>query len=160
MQSVCLSQVLIERLYSWNYGRTDFKQCISCNNGIRLQEFNTATGFAALCIRSPRIVVTVASWMEHNVFSVSSMFPCNTGTKVRHKKLHSSHIHSCNILVTAIHSYWAVRLHASSSISFYSILFMFYLTTFSVAQIINLLATSNDRKTGRVERKWNEVVVA
>jgi hypothetical protein len=37
--SVFLWQVLIERQNSWNYVRTDFKQCISCNNGIRLQEF-------------------------------------------------------------------------------------------------------------------------
>jgi hypothetical protein len=32
--SACLWQVLIERQNSWNYGRTDFKQWISCNNGI------------------------------------------------------------------------------------------------------------------------------
>jgi hypothetical protein len=43
--SVCLWQVLIERQNSWNYGRTDFKQCISCNDGIRLQEFNIAICF-------------------------------------------------------------------------------------------------------------------
>jgi hypothetical protein len=42
--SVCLWQVLIERQNSWNYDRTDFKQCISCNNGIRLQEFRIAIG--------------------------------------------------------------------------------------------------------------------
>jgi hypothetical protein len=34
-----------------NYGRTDFKQCISCNNGIQLQEFNTAIGFEVLCVK-------------------------------------------------------------------------------------------------------------
>jgi hypothetical protein len=46
-----LWQVLIERQNSWNYGRTDFKQCISCNNGIRLQEFNIAIGFVVLCVK-------------------------------------------------------------------------------------------------------------
>jgi hypothetical protein len=35
-ENVCLRHVLIERQRSWNYGRTDFKQSISCNNGIRL----------------------------------------------------------------------------------------------------------------------------
>jgi hypothetical protein len=35
---VCVWQVHIERQKSWNYGRTDFKQCISCNNGIRPRE--------------------------------------------------------------------------------------------------------------------------
>jgi hypothetical protein len=27
------------------YGRTDFKQCVSCNNGMWLEEFNIAVGF-------------------------------------------------------------------------------------------------------------------
>jgi hypothetical protein len=48
--SVSLWQVLIERQNTWNYGRTDFKQCISCNNGIWLQEFNIAIGFVVLCV--------------------------------------------------------------------------------------------------------------
>jgi hypothetical protein len=30
---------------NWNYGHADFKQRISCNNGIRLQEFNTIVAF-------------------------------------------------------------------------------------------------------------------
>jgi hypothetical protein len=41
---VCLWQVPSEQQNSWKYGRTDFKQCISCNNGIRLQEFNISIG--------------------------------------------------------------------------------------------------------------------
>jgi hypothetical protein len=49
--SVCLWQVLIERQNSWNHGRTDFKQCISCNNGIRLQELHRATGSLLLCVK-------------------------------------------------------------------------------------------------------------
>jgi hypothetical protein len=49
--SVCLWQVLIERQNSWNYGRTDFKQCISCNNGIRLQGLNTAIDFVVSCVK-------------------------------------------------------------------------------------------------------------
>jgi hypothetical protein len=48
---VCLWQALVERQNSWNYGRVDFKQCISCNNGIRMQEFNTAIGFIVLCVK-------------------------------------------------------------------------------------------------------------
>jgi hypothetical protein len=35
---------------SWNYGRTDFKQCISCNNRIWLQECHVATGFVVSCV--------------------------------------------------------------------------------------------------------------
>lgn len=31
-----------------NYGSTDFKQCISFNNGIRLKEFNIAICFVVL----------------------------------------------------------------------------------------------------------------
>jgi hypothetical protein len=53
--SVCLWQVLIEQQNSWNYGRTDFKQCISCNNGIRLQEFNIAIGFVVLCVKGVHV---------------------------------------------------------------------------------------------------------
>jgi hypothetical protein len=50
--SVCLWQVLlIERQNSWNYGRTDIKQWISCNNGIRLQEFNIAIGFVVVSVK-------------------------------------------------------------------------------------------------------------
>jgi hypothetical protein len=41
-RSVALWQVLIERQNSSNYGRTDFKQCISCNGEIWLQEFDIA----------------------------------------------------------------------------------------------------------------------
>jgi hypothetical protein len=48
-ESVCLWQVLIERQDSWNYGRIDFNQFISCNNGIRLQQFNSVTG--SVCLR-------------------------------------------------------------------------------------------------------------
>jgi hypothetical protein len=40
--SVCLWQVLIKWQNSWNYGRTDLKYCINCNNEIWLQEFNIA----------------------------------------------------------------------------------------------------------------------
>jgi hypothetical protein len=43
--------VLIEQQNNWYYGRTDFKQCISCNNGIRLQEFNTDIDFVLLRIK-------------------------------------------------------------------------------------------------------------
>jgi hypothetical protein len=32
-------------------GRTDFKQYTSCNNGIRLQEFNIAIGFVVLRVK-------------------------------------------------------------------------------------------------------------
>jgi hypothetical protein len=46
--SVCLWEVLIDPRNSWNYGCTYFKQCISCNNGIRPQEFNIAVG---LCVK-------------------------------------------------------------------------------------------------------------
>jgi hypothetical protein len=49
-RSVYLWQVLIERQNSWNYGRTDFKQCISCNNGIRLQEYNVAISLVVLSV--------------------------------------------------------------------------------------------------------------
>jgi hypothetical protein len=49
--SFCLLQVLIERQNSLNFGRTDFKQCISCNNGILLQEFNITIGFDVLCVK-------------------------------------------------------------------------------------------------------------
>jgi hypothetical protein len=45
--SVCLWQVLIERQNSWNNSRTYFKQCISWNKGVRLQEFNIHTVSAA-----------------------------------------------------------------------------------------------------------------
>jgi hypothetical protein len=31
--------------FSWNYGHTNLKQCISCSNGTRLQEFSNASGF-------------------------------------------------------------------------------------------------------------------
>jgi hypothetical protein len=34
---------------SSNYGRTDFRQSISGNNGIQLQEFNIAHRFVVLC---------------------------------------------------------------------------------------------------------------
>lgn len=37
--------VLIKRQNSLNWGRTCFKQCTSCNNGVQLQEFNIAVGF-------------------------------------------------------------------------------------------------------------------
>jgi hypothetical protein len=50
--SVCLWQVLIERQNSWNYGRTDFKQCISRSYGIRLQKFNIAIGVVILCVKA------------------------------------------------------------------------------------------------------------
>lgn len=40
-RSVCRWQMLIERQNRWNYGRTDFKQCISCNNGMWLQKFSS-----------------------------------------------------------------------------------------------------------------------
>jgi hypothetical protein len=49
--SVCLWQVRIDRQNSWNYDRTNFKQCISCNKGIWLQEFNIAIGFVVLCVK-------------------------------------------------------------------------------------------------------------
>jgi hypothetical protein len=50
--SVCLWQLIIERQNSWDYVRIDFKQCISCNNGIRPQEFNIAVGFVVLCLKA------------------------------------------------------------------------------------------------------------
>jgi hypothetical protein len=46
--SVCLWQELIGRQNSWDQGCTDFKQCISCNNGIRLPEFNIAIRLVVL----------------------------------------------------------------------------------------------------------------
>jgi hypothetical protein len=49
--SVRVWQVLIERQNSWNYGRTDFKQRIRCNNGIRLQELNIAISFVVLYLK-------------------------------------------------------------------------------------------------------------
>jgi hypothetical protein len=49
--SVDLWQVLIRWQNSWNYDRTDFQQCINYNNGLRLQEFNIATGLVVLCVK-------------------------------------------------------------------------------------------------------------
>jgi hypothetical protein len=49
--SVCLWQVLTEWQNSWNYGCTNLKQCISCNNETQLQEFNIAIGFVVLCMK-------------------------------------------------------------------------------------------------------------
>jgi hypothetical protein len=49
--SVCLWQVLIERPSSCYCGRTDFKQCVSCNNRILLQEFSIAIRFIVLCVK-------------------------------------------------------------------------------------------------------------
>jgi hypothetical protein len=49
--SVCLRQVVIERQSSWSCGRTDFKQCINCNNAIRLQEFNISVDFVVLYVK-------------------------------------------------------------------------------------------------------------
>jgi hypothetical protein len=60
--SVCLWQVLIERKNSWNYGHIDFKQCISCNNGIQLQEFNIATGFVVFCVKGCFLNGLLCSW--------------------------------------------------------------------------------------------------
>jgi hypothetical protein len=59
--------MLIERQDSWNYGRTDFKQCISCNNGIRLQEFNIAVGFIVCAWRGSCVVVRVVFQIERSV---------------------------------------------------------------------------------------------
>jgi hypothetical protein len=47
--TVCLWKVSIERQNIWNYGSTDFKQCISCKHWIRLHEFNTDIGSFVLC---------------------------------------------------------------------------------------------------------------
>jgi hypothetical protein len=47
----CLWQVLTERQNSWNYCRIDFKQCISCNNGIRLQKFIIAIVFVVFWVK-------------------------------------------------------------------------------------------------------------
>jgi hypothetical protein len=49
--SLCLWQVLIKWQNSWNYGRTYLKQCITCNIGIWLQEFNIAIGFVILHVK-------------------------------------------------------------------------------------------------------------
>jgi hypothetical protein len=49
--SVCLWQVLTEWQNSWSYGHTDFKQCVSCNNRIWVQEFNIAVGFIAFLMK-------------------------------------------------------------------------------------------------------------
>jgi hypothetical protein len=40
--------MLVERQNSWNYSRADLKQYISCNNGVRLQEFNSSI---RLCVK-------------------------------------------------------------------------------------------------------------
>jgi hypothetical protein len=37
--------VLIEQQNSRNYGPADFKQCVSCNSGLLLQEFSIVIGF-------------------------------------------------------------------------------------------------------------------
>jgi hypothetical protein len=47
----CLCQVLISDKTSEITAVTDFKQCISCNNGIRLRELNIATGFVVLWVK-------------------------------------------------------------------------------------------------------------
>jgi hypothetical protein len=47
--NVC--QVLIEGQSSRNDRRIDLKQCISCNNRIRLQEFSIAIGFIDLSMK-------------------------------------------------------------------------------------------------------------
>jgi hypothetical protein len=50
--SVCLWRVLIECQKSWNYGRTDFKQWISCTRATRQQEFGSSIDFVDLCPKS------------------------------------------------------------------------------------------------------------
>jgi hypothetical protein len=93
--SSCLWQVLIERQKSWNYGRTDFKQCISCNDGMRLQEFNLFSSFCeqrgaciiirfvfqmdtfcSLCV-SPVITYKemYAEWLTHSSNWRCNLFP-------------------------------------------------------------------------------------
>jgi hypothetical protein len=49
--SVRLRQVLTERQKSRDYGRTDLKRCIACNNEIRLQELNCTIGFIILSVK-------------------------------------------------------------------------------------------------------------
>jgi hypothetical protein len=49
--SVCVWKALVERKDSWNFRRAGFRQYISCNNGIRLRELNTAFGFVVLCMK-------------------------------------------------------------------------------------------------------------
>jgi hypothetical protein len=49
--SVCLWQVDIERQTAEKYDRTDFKRCISCNKGTRLQESRIFTGVVLLCVK-------------------------------------------------------------------------------------------------------------
>jgi hypothetical protein len=55
---------LIERQKSWNYGHIDFKQCISCNNAIQLQEFN--------------IIIFVVLYVH--VFTFWTFFPAKRGS--------------------------------------------------------------------------------
>jgi hypothetical protein len=43
--SICLWKVLIKRQNSWNNIHTNFNQCISCSNGIWLQEFSFGRWF-------------------------------------------------------------------------------------------------------------------
>jgi hypothetical protein len=49
--SACLWQGILNWRNSFSYVCTDFKQCISCNNRIWLQELNVATGFIILCVK-------------------------------------------------------------------------------------------------------------
>jgi hypothetical protein len=58
--------LLIERKNSWNRCRTDFRQCISWNNGIRQKEFNTAIGFVVLRMKGSMWIVngTLCIWVS------------------------------------------------------------------------------------------------
>lgn len=51
---------------SWNYGRAHFKQCISCNGGVQLQEFDIYIGLVFCQWKCLCLVVTV-DFLEHPV---------------------------------------------------------------------------------------------
>lgn len=68
--STYLWQMLIERRNKLNCAHIDLKQCISSYNGIRLQEFNIATGFVVLCLKG--FVSSTKSWFLNWTFCIST----------------------------------------------------------------------------------------
>jgi hypothetical protein len=62
--------VLIKQQNSWNIGRTNFKQCASCNSSMWLQEFSIAIGFIVLCVKG--FMCSSLGWVLNGTFCTSN----------------------------------------------------------------------------------------
>jgi hypothetical protein len=72
------------------------KQCTSCNNGIRLQEFHTATGFVILCVLNERARMKMTTfWNTVPYIRVCSLFLLISRSRLCHYSVGGAWWHLC-----------------------------------------------------------------